>query len=228
MKKVVLNTVNTIIDILPATWLMRFLLRVDWALYYMQQRTASRYGQGLHPKHRLTNYHQFFIDHLNQGESVIDIGCGVGALAHSMADSGAHVTGIDFNKKSLEKARSTFNHPNVTFQYGDVLEVEFNQSFDVAVMSNVLEHLPDRPQFLQRVTASIKPKRWLIRVPVFERDWRVPLKKELGVEYRLDPTHYIEYSQEIFAEEMEAAGLEITHLEIRWGEIWSELKPKAD
>jgi 2-polyprenyl-3-methyl-5-hydroxy-6-metoxy-1,4-benzoquinol methylase len=98
---------------------------------------------------------------------------------------------------------------------------------DVIILSNVLEHLPNRPPFLQKVQQRIKPDRFLIRVPLFERDWRVPLKKELGVEWRLDLTHETEYTQESFAEEMAEAGLKIKHQEVRWGEIWAEVR-KAD
>jgi len=65
----------------------------------------------------------------------------------------------------------------------------------------------------------------LIRVPLFERDWRVPLKRELGVEWRLDSTHMTEYTLESFAEEIAGAGLSIIHQEVRWGEIWAEVRP---
>lgn len=227
MKKIILKTISLILDILPARWTIKTLFRLDRGLYYLQQQAAGRYGNGLHPKHRLINYHQFFSSRISADDNVLDIGCGVGALAHSMAKTGARVTGIDYNEKSLSIAKERFTNPNVTFLFGDVLKIEFEEPFDVVVMSNVLEHIPpDRPEFLRRVTEAVRPQRWLIRVPLFERDWRVPLKKELGLDYRLDPTHFIEYTQENFAEEMEAAGLKITHLEIRWGEIWSELVPE--
>ena len=98
-----------------------------------------------------------------------------------------------------------------------------DEKFSVVILSNVLEHLPSRPEFLRRVQDTLRPDRILIRVPVFERDWRVPLKKELGVEWRLDLTHETEYTLETFAEEMHAANLQINHLEVRWGEIWSEV-----
>ena len=65
----------------------------------------------------------------------------------------------------------------------------------------------------------------LIRVPLFERDWRIPLRRELGVEYRLDPTHETEYTLESFAAEMHEAGLRVTHQEVRWGEVWAECEP---
>lgn len=51
------------------------------------------------------------------------------------------------------------------------------------------------------------------------------LKRELGVEWRLDPTHETEYTLESFAEELAAASLRITHQEVRWGEIWAEAIP---
>jgi len=59
-----------------------------------------------------------------------------------------------------------------------------------------------------------------------ERDWRVPLKQELGIDRRLDPTHFIEYTLESFAAEMEEANLRVTHQEVRWGEIWAEAVPR--
>ena len=67
----------------------------------------------------------------------------------------------------------------------------------------------------------------IIRVPLFERDWRVPLKREIGVDYRLDSTHFIEYTQEGFLEELREAKLKATHVEVRWGEIWSVAAPRS-
>jgi hypothetical protein len=69
-------------------------------------------------------------------------------------------------------------------------------------------------------------QRVLVRVPLFERDWRVPLKRELGVEFRLDPTHRIEYTHEEFDGEMAAAGLVVEERQVRWGEIWAVCRPR--
>ena len=100
--------------------------------------------------------------------------------------------------------------------------------FDTVVLSNVLEHLPERAAFLRSVRMRVHPRRFLLRVPLFERDWRVPLKKELGIEWRLDLTHETEYTEEAFRNELEQAGLHITELHIRWGEIWCEAHADAD
>jgi hypothetical protein len=85
--------------------------------------------------------------------------------------------------------------------------------------------LKDRAQLLKNLQEHTRAKRYLIRVPLFERDWRTALKRELGMEWRLDDTHETEYTWESFNEEMQAAGLKIQNHEIRWGEIWAELTP---
>jgi len=90
-------------------------------------------------------------------------------------------------------------------------------------MSNVLEHIEDRIGLLKMIQDKINPERWLIRVPMINRHWLVPLKKELGMSYFSDPTHYTEYTLESFKDEMVDAGLEVRHTEVTWGEIWAEV-----
>ncbi|MBI5252485.1 MAG: hypothetical protein HY912_23570 [Desulfomonile tiedjei] len=51
------------------------------------------------------------------------------------------------------------------------------------------------------------------------------MRAEIAIDYRLDPTHFIEHTLESFAEEMNEAGLEIAHQEVRWGETWAEAVP---
>ncbi len=169
-------------------------------------------------------YHDFFTSRIASHNRVLDIGCGIGAVAYDIATtSGAQVVGMDINAESIKTARQRYQHPRLEFRTGDALETLLGEKFSVVILSNVLEHLPGRPAFLRRVQETLQPKRMLIRVPLFERDWRVPLKKELGVEWRLDDTHETEYTLESFADEMRAAGLTTHTLEVRWGEIWAEV-----
>ena len=71
---------------------------------------------------------------------------------------------------------------------------------------------------------QIKPKKILIRVPILQRDWTVLKKKEIGIEWRLDKTHEIEYTEKNFKKEMLEAGLKIKKLELIWSEIWCVLE----
>lgn len=61
---------------------------------------------------------------------------------------------------------------------------------------------------------------------MYERDWRVPLMKELGVDYRLDATHCIEHTKEQLDSEIGRVGLVILEAQHRWGEIWAHAVPQ--
>lgn len=204
---------------------LRFLFNLDRQMYHTEGKLAILYGEGVHTKHRHMRYHDFFVQRVEQGERVLDVGCGHGELAQDVAArAGAHVFGMDINEKSISVATERHAHPDVTYQVGDVLhDLPDDTRFDVIVLSNVLEHLPGRPDFLRQLVERYSPKRLLIRVPCYDRDWRVPLQEELHIDYRLDPTHEIEYTQAVFKGEIEQAGLEIIELQVIWGEIWATI-----
>ena len=212
---------------LPADEALRFLFRLDVYLYPLQGQKAIEYDGGIHTKHRHMRYHDFFVSRIRAGERVLDIGCGNGAVAYDIAEKAkAWVVGIDTSAENITLARQRPAHGRVKYLMGDALQIQPDGPFDVVVLSNILEHVPNRPVFLQRLQQVVKPSRILVRVPLFERDWRVPLKQELGVEWRLDSSHETEYTVESFVEELAAGGLKIIHQEVRWGEIWAEVVPE--
>lgn len=213
---------------LSADEALRLLFRLDARFYSLQGKKSVEYGGGLHSKHRHMRYHDFFVSRVRAKERVLDIGCGIGAVAYDVAEKAeAQVVGIDLSASNIAQARQHYAHPRIEYRVGDALQVLPDGPFDVVILSNVLEHLPGRPDFLRRALEAAHPTRILIRVPLFERDWRVPLKKELDVEWRLDIDHKTEYTLESFAEEMREAELRITHQEVRWGEIWAEVVPNG-
>jgi SAM-dependent methyltransferase len=188
---------------------------------------AIRYEGGLHPKHRLTAYHRFFTERIRKGETVLDVGCGVGAVAFSLAEAGAVVTGIDQDEQNIRTACERHAHRNIVYVHGDATRALPSGSFEAIVLSNVLEHISERTAFLRQLQKNLNPRRMLIRVPLLERDWLVPLKRELGLPFFSDPTHCTEYTKDSFADEIKAAGLEMRLLEVRWGEIWAEVGSNA-
>jgi 2-polyprenyl-3-methyl-5-hydroxy-6-metoxy-1,4-benzoquinol methylase len=202
---------------------MKFLLELDNRLYGLLGNQSILYGEGVHTKHRHIGYHDFFIANLAPGDRVLDIGSGNGLLCYEMAKQVARgkVVGIEINERSVEDARKRYVRPNLCFIHGDAGINLPEGEFDVVTMSNVLEHIEKRVELLKTIVSKSNPDRIILRVPHLERDWKVPLKKELGVEYRLDPTHCIEYTLDSFQDEITRAGLEIADLKIRWGEIWS-------
>lgn len=78
----------------PKSGLQELISLHEDLIWHINQ-VAIRYEKGIHPKHRLMDYHLFFVERLKKGDRVLDISCGFGAVAFSMAKAGALVTGID-------------------------------------------------------------------------------------------------------------------------------------
>ena len=65
--------------------LTKFALKLHNFSYKLATRLAIRAEGGLHPKHRLMNYHKFFVDNVSPEDTVLDMGCGNGALTFDVA-----------------------------------------------------------------------------------------------------------------------------------------------
>ncbi|MCR4378609.1 MAG: class I SAM-dependent methyltransferase [Rhodospirillales bacterium] len=210
----------------PKDALQRQFQVLDMADKVISER-AMAYGDGVHPKHRLTRYHDFFVDNISPKSRVLDVGCGYGALARSIATrvEGTHVTGIDSDVPRLTQARKADNPDNLEFVLGDALHDLPSARWDVMVLSNVWEHIEHRVEFMRGLLNKVQPEKVLIRVPVFERSWHLPMRKELGIGYFSDSTHFIEHTLAEFADETARAGLMVKSQDIRWGEIWAVCVP---
>ena len=193
---------------------------LEWVI---NERSLA-YGNGIHPKHRLTSYHDFFIERINDGEVVLDVGCGQAIVAASIASARRKclVYGIDINEENIIKGKNLINIKklnNVKLILGNIYD-QAELRVDKVVISNVLEHIDNRIEFIENLKLITKAKCFLIRVPLFERDWQIPLMKELGIEYFSDSDHKIEHSIVEFEKEMSDSKLIITEMETLWGEIW--------
>lgn len=204
---------------------MRRLLRLNDDVYARVDHLAIAYDGGVHAKHRLTRYHDFFVERVRPGERVLDVGCGKGELAYDLAEAGADVTGLDPNPVYLAFARERFPHPRLRLLAGLAPDDLPDEAFDVVVLSNVLEHIDRRNELLRALAERNRPSRILIRVPAENRDWLVPLRREVGLAHFSDPTHEIEYTTETLTGELEDAGFRLAHLQANWGELWVEAVP---
>jgi len=167
-------------------------------------------------------YHEFFLANIQPDDRVLDAGSGTGLVAYKLAEKAKYVTGVDFNKKSIEEAQKKYQKPNLKFLVADLNEYQPEEKFDKIVLSNVLEHIQNRVELLKSLK-SIAPI-ILLRVPLVTRDWLSTYKKIKGFEYKLDPTHETEYTEEELEREIVAAGWVIKSHQVNWGEWWGVLE----
>ncbi len=96
------------------------------------------------------------------GRQVLDVGCGGGILADSMARKGATVTGIDLSTKALKVAQLhalEAGTPNIQYREVPVetLAAEAPERFDVVTCMEMLEHVPDPGSVIQACHRLVKP-----------------------------------------------------------------------
>lgn len=95
------------------------------------------------------------------GSQVIDIGCGGGILAESMAHAKATVTGIDMAEAPLAVARLHLHESAADVEYrqatAEELAAEKPASFDVVTCLEMLEHVPDPAQVIKSCAELVKP-----------------------------------------------------------------------
>ena len=107
---------------------------------------------------------------LRPEDRVLDIGCGSGWLAAACASRGARVTATDVSVVGVAAARSRYREGVDAFAVSDAYDMGLRDgTFDVALLSEVVEHLEDIPAVLGEAWRLLKPGgRLLVSVPYRE------------------------------------------------------------
>lgn len=144
------------------------------------------------PLHDINPLRLEWIDRLCGGVSgkrIIDVGCGGGILAESMAVQGAQVTGIDLAEKPLKVAKLHQLETGVQVDYrhiaAEAMAEEQPESFDVVTCMEMLEHVPDPVSILAACRQMVKPGGWVF-LSTLNRNPKSYLFAIVGAEYVLN------------------------------------------
>ena len=148
-------------------------------------------GSEFKPLHQINPLRLDWIEGLAslKGKSVLDVGCGGGILADSMARKGAVVTGIDLASKALKVAQLhalEAQTPNVYYREisAEALAGEAPAHFDVVTCMEMLEHVPNPASVVQACSALAKPGGWVF-FSTINRNAKAWLLAVVGAEYVL-------------------------------------------
>ncbi len=123
-----------------------------------------------------------------EGKTIIDIGCGGGILAESMAAGGANVTGIDLAEKSLKVAKLHGLESGVPVTYRNIsaedMALEQPGQFDIVTCMEMLEHVPDPGSIIRACSTMVKPGGWVF-FSTLNRNPKSFLFAIIGAEYIL-------------------------------------------
>ena len=102
-----------------------------------------------------------YVKDLVRGREVLDFGCGSGYGTARIADLCKRIVGIDISTDAVEYARSKFRADNLEFTAIAPVEQQplpfADQSFDVVLSFQVIEHVPDVDRYLAEIGRVLRP-----------------------------------------------------------------------
>lgn len=119
------------------------------------------------PLHRINPHRLAWINQICPltTKEVLDVGCGGGILAESMAKLGAQVTGIDMAEKPLQIAEWHAKNSNIDVQYVQSTAEAWAQQhplrYDMVSCMEMLEHVPNPALVIEACGAMTKPGGWV-------------------------------------------------------------------
>ena len=151
---------------------------------------------------------------------MLDVGCGGGILAESMACKGAEVLGIDLASKALKVAQLHALESQVKgIEYREIsaedLATESGSQFDIVTCMEMLEHVPDQSSIVKACAALVKPGGHVF-FSTINRNAKAFLFAIVGAEYVLGllPRGTHEYAKLLKPSEL-AAFCRAEHLELQ-------------
>lgn len=122
------------------------------------------------------------------GKDVLDVGCGGGILAESMARRGARVTGIDLSDKALRIAELHLLESRLEITYLKKSTEEFAAAhpaaFDLVTCMELLEHVPDPQSMVAACARALRPGGRAV-FSTINRNAKSYLFAVIGAEYML-------------------------------------------
>ncbi len=181
-----------------------------WDTVVRERRSQRGWGGYYH--RRLIEIYRFIV---GPGQKVLDLGCGDGDLLSALAPSVG--VGVDFSDEALGRARG--RHPDLRFVHADVHELDLGETFDVIMLSDLINDLWDVQTVLQRVARHATPRTRVV-LNYFSLLWKEPLNaaRRLGLATPLLPQNWL--TQDDVANLLSLAGFEPVR---QWEEILAPL-----
>ena len=118
--------------------------------------------QKLHTKNYLIPYFRSQFPEFDQ-MNILEVGCAEGGFVEALNDESIHISGIELVEGRVKIANET--NPELDITVGDITDTKlvdrFAEKFDLVVIRDVIEHVPDKEAAFQNLNKLLKPNGFL-------------------------------------------------------------------
>jgi 2-polyprenyl-3-methyl-5-hydroxy-6-metoxy-1,4-benzoquinol methylase len=147
------------------------------------------------------------------GKRILEVGCGSGGILIPFTEIGAEVVGIDFDDTYMVAGRNR----GLNLIDRSIYEFQSDKKFDLIILKDVLEHLPDLDLVLQKLKSLLSEAgKVYIQVPTFE-----------GLEFLGYKNDYLRYFQNAHIVHFSEASLNYLFSKNGFDTVYSDLNGLA-
>jgi 2-polyprenyl-3-methyl-5-hydroxy-6-metoxy-1,4-benzoquinol methylase len=155
-----------------------------------------------------------------RGVSMLDVGCGVGAMTKAFEKYFDRIVGIDGSEVKIGKANLLNSAQNISYVLTMFEEYKPTEKFDFIVSTNVLEHVPDSITFLKTLSEWLNPDGQIVMTVPNALGLHKRIGRNIGViddYYKLTEADYGKghvriYDKNTLIADFEKAGLTVKHI----------------
>lgn len=204
LKSFICRSSDLAYSVLPKRAVLRFYCYFTYVLRTVTWRLACKYYGPSVVRYR-GGVDEFVLSQVNREDRVLDVGCAEGYLSGVIAKKARSVVGIDIDKGYIDNIDEAVKRmDNARFMVGDVLALDFEERFDVAVLVHAIEHMEKSGEILKRLSAMAR--KIVVETPSEEFDFLSEVLKDVGINDIGDDSHVRLYSDNFLKEELEQNG----------------------
>lgn len=163
--------------------------------------------------------HRMCLGLIDEGETVLDVGCATGYLSVELKKKGCKVIGLEIDPEMAEEARQYCD--KVIVGNAEVIELPYKEYFDAILYADVLEHLKNPLEVLIRFKSCLKQNGYIVVSIPNVANWFIRLSLLFGkFNYNskrytiIHPVHLRFFTLKTIREMLDKAGFRIAHLDI--------------
>ena len=129
-------------------------------LEWTGERIIPKEGSWMFQRH--LKAYQFSMDFC-RNKVILDAGCGEGYGSNLLAEVATKVIGVDISQEAIRHAREKYSRENLHYYVMDAVNMDFaDNTFDVIISFQVIEHLNNPLKFLKEIKRILKKGGWAI------------------------------------------------------------------